>query len=363
VEGFQRPDLSSQYAAPRSDAEKALCKIWSELLGVRDVGVADSFFDLGGNSLVAVRLFAAMKRQFGVSLPLATLFQAPTIAELASLIGDQEEAKPAQQWTPLVCMSRGDASKRPFFLIHGSKGNILWFKALADLLRNTCPIYAFQAQGIDGSLPFLESIEEMAELYVNHAMNVDPDGPYRLLGYSGGGIIAIEMAQAFERRGRRVELILMLDSLTPDELNRPMRFVDKLAVFSRLSPGYLAANTRQKVQAFLQRKRKGAEVKSQIELLSDLSEAAYLRAQRKYRSQTYRGDIVLFRARDAAAVAVRAGPYLGWDKITDGEISVVAVNSDHAGLLGGDAKHAVVDEVKRRLAECDQARRLLRSAL
>jgi thioesterase domain-containing protein len=125
-------------------------------------------------------------------------------------------------------MAPGTPGVKPVFLIHGAGGNILWFKPLADRLRGDTPIYGIEAQGIDGSLPFLESVEEMAELYIRHMLTVDPHGPYRLVGYSGGGVIAVEMAHQLRRSGRQVELLAMLDTLAPQEASTPLSLTDKL---------------------------------------------------------------------------------------------------------------------------------------
>ncbi|MGH6644879.1 MAG: polyketide synthase dehydratase domain-containing protein, partial [Bradyrhizobium sp.] len=138
LEGFQRPDLASDYVAPTSRTELTLSKIWSELLGVRQVGINDNFFDLGGNSLSGVRLFGAIRKQFQVTLPLATLFEAQSIAELAALLPQdgaglpQPEAATAQSWSPLVRIKAGSPDVAPFFFVHGSRGNVLLFKSFAD---------------------------------------------------------------------------------------------------------------------------------------------------------------------------------------------------------------------------------------
>ena len=377
-------ELPEGFIPPATSAEKALAKIWSELLGIRHVSMKDDFFDLGGNSLTGVRLFAAIRKQFQLSLPLATLFEAPTIADLALLLPQDDEpetpstddapqsdgsnteggpkqaasgkAPPAKgNWTPLVRMTQGMPGARPLFLIHGAKGNVLWFKPFADRLKDGSPIYGVEAQGIDGSLPFLETIEEMAALYVRHIQTLDPEGPYRLVGYSGGGVIAIEMAQQLKRSGRKVELLIMLDTLAPQEISRPLGLVDKIGLIGQMGAPYLMRWSTQKLSQFADtaRQRLGpkpeTEEKSYIEILGDRSEVVYLEAQRRYHPAEYDGDVVIFRAEHADAMFVRSGHLLGWQGITTGKVEVITLDAHHDNLLAEPAVHVVVAEVRRRI--------------
>jgi len=384
ADSLQPAELPEGFVPPATTAEIALAKIWSDLLGIRHVSVKDDFFDLGGNSLTGVRLFAAIRKQFQLSLPLATLFEAPTISDLALLLSqdDQPEARssddapqnresngegtliqaasgkasPAKgNWTPLVRMTQGTPGARPLFLIHGAKGNVLWFKPFADRLKDGSPIYGVEAQGIDGSLPFLETIEEMAALYVRHIQTLDPEGPYRLVGYSGGGVIAIEMAQQFKRSGRKVELLIMLDTLAPQEISRPLGLVDKIGLIGQMGTPYLMRWSTHKLSqiADTARQRLGpkteAEEKSYIEVLGDRSEVVYLEAQRRYHPVEYDGDVMIFRAEHADAMFVRAGGLLGWQGITTGKVDVITLDAHHDNLLAEPAVHVVVAEVKRRI--------------
>jgi acyl transferase domain-containing protein/thioesterase domain-containing protein len=377
-------ELPEGFVAPSNSAEVALAKIWSDLLGVRHVSTADDFFDLGGNSLTGVRLFAAIRKQFQISLPLATLFEAPTISDLALLLPHDDEPetkdsretpglnatggdklrKPACQgraardksnWTPLVRMTQGAPGAKPLFLIHGAKGNVLWFKPFADRLKDGSAIYGIEAQGIDGSLPFLETIEEMAALYVRHIQTIDPEGPYRLVGYSGGGVIAVEMAQQLRRLGRKVELLIMLDTLAPQEISRPLGVVDRIGLIGRVGAPYLMRWCTQKFSHFADaaRERLGlkpeAAEKSYIEILGDQSEVVYLEAQRRYHPVEYDGDVVIFRAAHADARFVRSGHLLGWQGILTGKADVITLDAHHDNLLAEPAVHVVVAEVRRRI--------------
>ncbi|HEY1229340.1 MAG TPA: SDR family oxidoreductase, partial [Ramlibacter sp.] len=233
-------------AVQLNPVEAVIAEAWRELLGVDEIGRDDDFFALGGHSLAAVRLFARIRKQWNVDLPLATLFQGSKLAGLSALVAHagnldttMPDAPPAatppsnviplpRAWSPLVPISRGEAGRRPLFCVHGAGGNVLNFKVISDRLGPQLPFYGLQAQGVDGRLPPLTTVEAMAAQYIEAIRTVDPTGPYRLAGYSGGGVIAYEMAQQLRRAGAQVESILMIDTLAPEAARRRVPLLQKL---------------------------------------------------------------------------------------------------------------------------------------
>ena len=209
-----RSESESGFVAPRDAVELELAQVWGLILGTHPVGVRDNFFDLGGQSLLAARLFAEIQKMFGKSLPLATLFQAPTIEQLANILR-QEEWLPS--WSSLVAI-QPNGSKRPFFCVHAHGGNVLIFNDLARRLGTDQPFYGLQAQGLDGQQTRHTRIEEMAAHYLNEIKTVQPEGPYFLGGYCFGGRVAFEMAQQLHAQGKRVALLAMIDSYAPGYL-------------------------------------------------------------------------------------------------------------------------------------------------
>jgi thioesterase domain-containing protein/acyl carrier protein len=191
--------------------EEELAEIWKEVLSLDSVGIDDNFFDLGGHSLIAARLFAQIEKKFGKKLPLATLFRAPTIEQLAACLR-QEEWGPS--WSSLVPI-QPSGSKPPFFCVHAHGGNVLNFSDLARRLGTGQPFYGLQAQGLDGEQPRHVRIEDMAAHYLSEIKTIQPDGPYFLGGYCFGGTVAFEMAQQLKAQGEQVALIAVIDSYAP----------------------------------------------------------------------------------------------------------------------------------------------------
>jgi phthiocerol/phenolphthiocerol synthesis type-I polyketide synthase E len=208
---------SAPVNSPQDATTRELARIWQELLGVESVGLDQNYFDLGGDSALAVHLFAQIEKSFGIKLPLATLFEAPTIEELARII--QSEA-PSTGWNPLVAIQ--PAGSRPiFFCIHGAGGNVLIYRELSQNLGSDQPFYGLQSQGLDGSCAPLTRIEDMAALYVKAIRRQQPHGPYMVGGYCGGGLVAYEVAQQLRSAGEEIALLALFDTMNPCKIQPP----------------------------------------------------------------------------------------------------------------------------------------------
>jgi acyl transferase domain-containing protein/thioesterase domain-containing protein/acyl carrier protein len=228
---FARPDLDSEFAPPRDDIEKGLVDLWGKLLGVDEIGIRDNFFDLGGHSLIAVRLFNEISDRHGADLPMSVLMQKPTIEGLAELVrGRAYSADDALSEAPAASAAKEDLRHRyvvpmhsgpvggstPLFVVAGMFGNVLNLSHLAHLLGQERPFYALQARGLYGDTPPHETFEEMAADYIAEMRTVQPHGPYLLGGFSGGGIAAYEMARQLIAQGERVAVLVLLDTPLPE---------------------------------------------------------------------------------------------------------------------------------------------------
>jgi amino acid adenylation domain-containing protein len=194
--------------APRTYTETRLAALWGDLLGVESVSVCDGFFDLGGYSLLAVRLFAAIENTFGKRLPITTILEGDTIEHLAQVIDAVVAPSPLPALVPL--QSRG--SRPPIFCVHAMDGDILLYLALASHVGSDQPFYGLRARGLDGLQEPHPSLEAAAADYIREIKQVQPHGPYYLGGFCWGAMIAFEMAQQLQARGDDVGLLALFDS-------------------------------------------------------------------------------------------------------------------------------------------------------
>ncbi|MBD2812214.1 amino acid adenylation domain-containing protein [Xenorhabdus sp. Vera] len=213
-QALPEPDISAfvvhRYEAPIGETEVALAQIWQDLLGLERIGRHDNFFKLGGHSLLAVKLLNRIREQ-GMEIPLTALFAHPTLYYLASIIGERLAIpiSPLDE-NPVPLNSAG--SLLPLFLVHETSGDPLVYSPLAALLPPELPIYALQALGIHTLEHPPASIEDLAACHIQAIRRIQPQGPYRLVGWSIGGLIAYEMAQQFMNDGETVEFLGMIDS-------------------------------------------------------------------------------------------------------------------------------------------------------
>ncbi|MGH1412299.1 MAG: type I polyketide synthase [Pelagimonas sp.] len=306
---FDRPQLEGDYVAPENEIERQLAEFWEELLGVQNVGVEDSFFDLGGHSLIAVRLFAKVKKAFRVDFPISVLFEAPTIRKCAALIADQvgmpdasgtsdAPKAPERRFRHIVPMHDGDGGARqPFFLIAGMFGNVLNLRHLAHLLGADRPFYGIQAKGLMGGEDPHETISDAARDYIAEIRQVQPHGPYMLGGFSGGGITAYEVAHQLEAMGEHVSIVVMLD--TPLPQRRPLSRKDRMIIqwhqAREKGPLYPFIWAKNRIAWEIEKRRETAETDHSGAFHNAEIEAAFYRSIATYTLKPWDGRLVLFR--------------------------------------------------------------------
>jgi thioesterase domain-containing protein/acyl carrier protein len=199
------------FVAPRNELEQQLAGIWKCILKVEHIGVKDDFFALGGHSLMAVRLFDAIENATGQRFPLSTLFEAPTIAQMARLLSERQRPAVASALVPL--QTRG--SLPPLFGIHGHSGEILFFRPLSKRLGAEQPFYALQARGREG-VPAHDTVVGMACEYVEEILRVHA-GPYCIAGFCFGALVAYEMAQQLLAHGKQVDFLALFIAYAPEQ--------------------------------------------------------------------------------------------------------------------------------------------------
>lgn len=193
--------------ATASATVRLLTGIWSRMLQQPKVSPDADFFDLGGDSLLALNVLLEVERETGLSLPVTTIYDAPTIAELAALIDSPDSSEPS----PLVCLKAGEGEP-PLFLVHGMGGTALQLSKLAKHLDYNGPVFGFQPKGFDGTSAPLRKVEDIAAYYLAAVREKYPNGPYLFGGFSFGGLVAMEMARLLQRQSGENAFLVLIDS-------------------------------------------------------------------------------------------------------------------------------------------------------
>ncbi|MDE2125808.1 MAG: amino acid adenylation domain-containing protein [Armatimonadetes bacterium] len=361
-----------------SDTELAIGRIWERLLGVPAVARTDDFFALGGHSLTAVRLFAAIEKQFGVKLPLATLFQAPTIEALAAAVDGGAAAGRFASLVPI----QPEGSLPPFFCVHAAGAEVLFYRDLANRLGSDQPFYALQARHVGGQRAPHRSVEEMACDYLAEIRLMQPEGPYAIGGASLGGLVAFEMARQLEAAGQRTQIVALFDTFHTDYPHyRPWaRGIVRKAMntwrviqhhggsLAMLQPGHRRAYVRDKalrawdeLRWSVQGAVRGWKTRAYRLLRREIP--AHLRpkphyvrlAAANYRPDPYAGTITIFRAKHQP-LGVYRDDTLGWRGLALGGIEIVDVPGFHAAIVAEPRVRVLAEELKRRLQPREERR-------
>lgn len=345
-----------EFHTPCTTTVEALTEIWQRVLQRIDIGLEDKFYDVGGNDALADKLFAEIARVFNRQLPSATLTHAPTIAALAAVL----EQPTLPTFPPLVKLKAG-AEKTPIFIAHGLDGRAK-FTALAKHIRTEHAIYGLQAKGVDGLEEPFERIEEMAEFYLAAIRELQPVGPYILIGYSFGGLITLEMAQRLAQAGEQVALLALVDAyphpryLSPGPRLRLMvrRAWRHILAMSQRPPrdaiSYFIRGLAHRLH--LEADRGQSRLPPETSPLSyartalRIRESAYV-AYGSYRPQFYRGKISFVRAQSTSYFPDNPAPI--WGKLAE-EFEVVTIPGDHLDIVRAEFEPlaaAVTDYLRR----------------
>ncbi|MBM3679513.1 MAG: AMP-binding protein, partial [Actinobacteria bacterium] len=382
--GASRAVRSVDAVAARDELERVLVDIWERDLGTRPIGVQDNFFELGGHSLLALKVFGQVEAELGVRLPLATLFQAPTVNLLAAALREEKpelanlaprvveasvgvpepaEAPAAKRRGRALVPIKPTGSRTPLFLVHAHGGHVFFYTDLAARLDPDQPFYALQAYGVDGDCEPLETFEEMAAGYLEEIRTVQQTGPYRLGGDCLGGVVAYEMAQRLRAAGERVDIVAMFDSFHPSHRpyipDRIYNVVHLFHMFASLHiPNLLRLPWSEKVKYF---KTKGRRALEQIGNHAGVrrhgesgaspiagTQAALSRAFDRYEPRPYDGEVVLFKA-ERQPFGIRNDPHLGWRGIPSALEVVEIPNYFQCGVLE-PAVAVLAQELNARLA-------------
>ncbi|GCE13519.1 non-ribosomal peptide synthetase [Tengunoibacter tsumagoiensis] len=334
---------------PRDPLEYQLVQIWEECLHRHPIGVTENFFEIGGHSLLAVRLLSQIQKHFARALPLSALFQGATIEQLASTLRNQSNV------VSVLIGIQTEGPKRPLFLMHPTGGNVLCYAGLAQHLGKDQPLYGLQAQGLNPEEAPLSSIEEMATVYIKAIRSQQPEGPYLLGGWSSGGLIAVEVASQLREQGQQVALLALLDTPalftreqnsqdSPETINQDAvilaRFVSQLGTKSGLdlSATYtdLSQRTPEEQLLYILEQAKSAHVvpaDADCSLISRLIQVykADVRATLDYHPRVYPDRISYFQSEQS--VQTGQDTLAAWRIIATGGLDLFISPGDHFGML------------------------------
>jgi thioesterase domain-containing protein len=339
-----------QYVAARDETEQKMVAIWEDLLKTSPISIKADYFELGGYSLLATRLFKQIEGEFGKRLALSTLIQASTVEKLADLVKGDATSE-ATAWNSLVKIQAGDPSRPPLFLIHGAGGNILLYRDLASHLGSNQPVYGLQAQGLDGQGDYLTRFEDMAARYIKEIREVQPHGPYFFGGYCLGGTLSFEMAKQLETVGEKVALVAMFETFNihanPAVMTKKyqlMHKVQNLWFHARnvleLSPKDMIAFLQEKAsvslgrvqdkwQSFVASQKQGEQL-DEADLPHIILDKVNDKAQEDYYPEWYNGRIDLFRPKKD--FIGNEDPEFGWSGLAS-EINVCRLDVNPRGML------------------------------
>jgi aspartate racemase len=379
-----RREQEDNFVAPSTPTEEILAAIWAEVLGLQQVGINDNFFELGGHSLLAARLFAQIEKKLGRNLPLANLFQAPTIKELASLFNQQNHSSEQKKSTmqlesasnllnqsgsPSPCSSliviQPKGSKPPLFCIHVLGRGLKFYHPLAHRLGLEQPLYGLAAQIMDKKYAPPNRVEDLAAHYIKEMRILQPDGPYFLAGVSFGGSVAFEMAQQLIAQGQKVALLALLDTYASETVNQRLsgeRLSAHWSKFLQLGSTYVLKKATDNVKGRIQRfndqlNHSLNEIGCKFYLgigrplpnnLQDFTfQQENIQASRNYLPQVYPGRVTLFRSRDQIIdVSSYADPHLGWGELAAEGLEFHEVPGTHLGILQEPHVQVLAEKLK-----------------
>jgi amino acid adenylation domain-containing protein len=346
-------DLDGDYVAAADNLEQQLVAVWEEVLQVKPVGINDSFFDLGGHSLLVVRLLDRVREILHQDLPAAAVFQAPTVQAFANLL-----RQPSQQLASPAAVMINPGQGSPLFCIHVLGQQLAFFKPLASHLPQQ-PMIGLSADLDPIHAGDLHSLELIAQFYVRELKKLQPEGPYHLAGVSHGGDVIFEMAQQLAQSGDSVALLVMMDTYGPQPQNSGLRSKLKFHGQALLSLkhryvlgrfGLYRDRLRTKAKLIYARllEKQGKPLPAGLQFLRVVEQNS--RSGSAYVHQPYDGNLLLFRATDDLFYGEDyRKSALGWRSIILREITVIDVTGDHMGMLQEPHVGAIAQALKAHL--------------
>ncbi|TDW96373.1 amino acid adenylation domain-containing protein [Dinghuibacter silviterrae] len=326
--------IGHSHKPPRTRLEKEVAEVWQTVLDIEEIDVDDDFFDLGGHSLIALVMMTMLEERLGKKLPIASLFKAPTIGQLARLLESEEGV----YWGSLVPI-KPTGTKPPLYIVHGLGLEVMIFHGLARQLDPEQPVFGIQARGLNGEVKPQRTMEEIAASYIEEILTHNATGPYCLAGYSMGGLIVFEMARQLRALGRELKLLAVFDTYVGDKhpdvglmykiMQQPRKFLFYLGAFLKDPRSAVQFHWKTKL-GFARRGKTGSKNPEGVvgEIVAALKEANI-----NYRLQVNETDVLeLFRAKKRDEF-IYDPVYMGWKPFLKKGVRITEVPGDHHNLL------------------------------
>jgi thioesterase domain-containing protein/acyl-CoA synthetase (AMP-forming)/AMP-acid ligase II/acyl carrier protein len=355
VHALIKQESEKIFVPPRDELELQLTQIWEKVLGIKAIGTRDNFFDLGGHSLLAVRLFAQIEKAFHANLPLTTLFQAPTVEELARILRQSELARPefSRSGSYLIPLRLTSGFKPPLFLCEFLNE----YQHLIYYLDSKQSVYGLsQDKWTNNELSF-NTIEEKAFHYLNEMKAVQAEGPYLLAGFCFGGVVAFEIAQQLVAQGETVAFLALFD---PSKPNANLSASNKrLTIFKKISDALLSNSLQQKIQKKTKKiyvriaeKFETLKNKNFDDLLELVNQEEYYHKKfwervdqrNKYVPKVYPNQITIFRPKYSHTGTIEPG--LDWADLAAGGLEIHEMDGDHYSIFQKPHVQVLAEKLK-----------------
>jgi thioesterase domain-containing protein/acyl carrier protein len=346
-----RQEPESVFTPPRYDVERMLVQIWENLLNVRHIGIKENFFDLGGNSLLAVRMVSEIQKIYGRTIRLASLFQGATVEQIA---GELRRDADLYSWPTLIEIQRGGL-KRPFFCVSAPNVNALGYISLARHLGSDQPVYGLQSQYRDTGIDEYNQavVEELAAEYIIAMREVQPEGPYQLGGLCRGAHIAFEMARLLDAQGQKVSLLAILDTWVMENTYSYLwyldHYVNRVRLLTRLNAteklNFALKKVRSVARGISDKFSRGNGQPPARRPGNELRDIYW--PGRDFVPPVHSGRITVFRIQKQPYTRIRDA-HLGWGKRAAGGIDVHTIPGEHNTIL----REPHVQVLAQKLNEC-----------
>lgn len=347
---------TSSRSSSKDKVESVLAEWWQELLGIEQVGLDDDFFELGGQSLHVVRFFVKIKKTYGIDFGLSTFFEARTIRKLAQLVRAACTKSVLEQLSERVLVPiQPKGTRPPLYVVSGIDGHVLVFHRMAFYLGDDQPVYGLVPRGLNGHEPYHTSVEDMARYYAEAIRRAQPEGPYRIVGHSFGGIVAFEVAQQLVAQGGLVGLLGLFDTSEPRYSEQVWKGLDfrqrlafygtelRLAVSERDPFGPLRRRFQRKIsRAIAPLLRTSGDPPQPSGRIKDVN----LIAVANYQPKVYPGGLTLFRS-TLREIQEGEDEFLGWGNLVAGGIEIHHVTSTHGDIVHEPAVRILSEKLQK----------------